>query len=138
MEGEWCKGGREDELRLCGYWDEPERAPHRRVCCGISLYYILFLVRRAVNHFRLLFCAFLRHSLNSKTIHKLLVLNSARRHQLSSNSKDGDHSWTYLFNGWNDRCYRMARFHLSMPLFVLPLTVEVTRHMDRPLQWPHR
>ena len=36
---------------------------------------------------------------NSKTIHKLLVLNSARRHQPSSNSKDGDHSWTYLFNG---------------------------------------
>ena len=31
---------------------------------------------------------------NSKTIHKLLVLKS-------SNSKDGtgDHSWTYLFNG---------------------------------------
>ena len=76
---------------------------------------------------------------NSKTIHKLLVLNLARRHQLSSNSKDGDHSWTYLFNGWNDRCYRMAkRFHLSMPLFVLPLTVEVTGYMDRPLQWPHR
>jgi len=30
------------------------------------------------------------------------------------------------------------RFHLSMPLFALPLTVEVTCHMDRPLQWPHR
>jgi len=36
---------------------------------------------------------------NSKTIHKLLVLNSARRHQPSSNSKNGNHSWTYLFNG---------------------------------------
>jgi len=36
---------------------------------------------------------------------------------------------TYVFNGSNDRCYRMAkRFHLSMPLFVLPLTVEVTRN----------
>ena len=25
-----------------------------------------------------------------------------------------------------------------MPLFVLPLIVEVARYMDRPLQWPHR
>ena len=39
------------------YWGEPERAPHRRVCCGICLYYILlFLVRRAVSHLQLLFC----------------------------------------------------------------------------------
>jgi len=30
------------------------------------------------------------------------------------------------------------RFRQLMPLFVLPLTVEVTRHMDQPLQWPHR
>ena len=29
------------------------------------------------------------------------------------------------------------RFHLSMPLFVLPLTVEVNM-MYRPLQWAHR
>ena len=26
---------------------------------------------------------------------------------------------------------------LSMPLFALPLTVQVTHHMDQPLQWPH-
>jgi len=36
---------------------------------------------------------------NSKTVHKLLILNPARRHQPSRNSKDGEHSWTYLFNG---------------------------------------
>jgi len=29
-------------------------------------------------------------------------------------------------------------FHLLMLLFVLPLTVEVIRHMDQPLQWPHQ
>ena len=107
----------------------------------LYIYIYIYIIRRAVSHFRLLFCAFLRHSLIQKLFinysysTKLLVLNSARRNQLSSNSKDGDHSWTYLFNGWNDSCYRMAkRFHLSMPLFVLPLTVEVTRYMDRPLQ----
>jgi len=65
-------------------WGEPERAPHRRVCCGISLYiymYIymyIYLVRRAVSHFRLLFCEFLRHSL----IQKLLINYSSRRHEL--------------------------------------------------------
>ena len=37
-------------------WGEPERAPHRRVCCGIFLYYILFLVRRAISHLQLIFC----------------------------------------------------------------------------------
>jgi len=30
------------------------------------------------------------------------------------------------------------RFYLLRLLFALPLAVEVTRHMDRPLQWPHR
>ena len=45
------------------YWGERERAPHRRVCCGICLYYRIYLVRRAVSHFRLLFGEFLRHSL---------------------------------------------------------------------------
>ena len=41
-------------------WGEPEQAPHRRVCCGISLYIYMYiyLVRRAVSHIRLLFCAF--------------------------------------------------------------------------------
>ena len=48
---------------LLYYWGEPERAPHRRVCCGISIYMYIYLVRRAVSHIRLLFCAFLRHSL---------------------------------------------------------------------------
>ena len=33
---------------------------------------------------------------------------------------------------------RAKMVHLLMPLFALPLTVEVSRHMDRPLQWPHR
>jgi len=42
----------------------------------------------------------------------------------------------YLLHG-----YHMAiRFRLSMPIFVLPLahSLEVTRHMDRPSEWPHR
>ena len=37
----------------------------------------------------------------SKTIHKLLVLSEKTPtvYLLDSNSKDGDHWWTYLFNG---------------------------------------
>ena len=81
-----------------------------------------YIVRRAVSHFQFLFCKFLRHSL----IQKVFTNYSARRHKplylLGGNSKDGDHSWTYLFNDYNDRGYPMAkRFHLSMPLFALSL-----------------
>ena len=70
----------------------------------------------------LLFCEFLHHSL----IQKLFTNYSARRHEppylLDGNGKDGDHSWTYLFNDYSDRGYPMAkRFHLSMPLFALSL-----------------
>jgi len=64
------------EKTLSAGTDVPERAPHRRVCCGVSLY--IYLVRRAVSHFRLLFCEFLRHSL----IQKLLINYSSRRHEL--------------------------------------------------------
>jgi len=61
---------------------------------------------------------------NSKTIHKLLSKKKRTIYLLDGNSKDRDHSWTYLFSGQNDRDYRMAkRFRLSMPLFALPLTV---------------
>jgi len=35
-------------------WGKPERAPHRRLCCGICLYYI-YIIRHAVSHFQLLF-----------------------------------------------------------------------------------
>ena len=70
---------------LFNYWGKPERAPHRRLCCGIFLYIIIilckyihiYIVRCAVNHFQLLFCEFLRHSL----IQKLSPTNSARRHE---------------------------------------------------------
>jgi len=68
-----------------------------------------------------------------------------RRHEppylLDGNSKDGDHLWTYLFltraigatpwqKGFICRCHCL-RCHYS------PLTVEVIRHMDQSLQWPH-
>ena len=83
------------------YWGEPERAPHRRVGCGICLYiyiiYIYIYISRTScrkSPTALILHAFLRH-FNSKTIHKLLVL----REKTPINSKDGDHSWTYLFNG---------------------------------------
>ena len=36
---------------------------------------------------------------NSKTIHKLLSEKTRTVYLLDGNSKDGDHSWTYLFNG---------------------------------------
>jgi len=36
---------------------------------------------------------------NSKTIHKLLSRKTWTICLLDGNSKDGDHLWTYLFNG---------------------------------------
>ena len=70
-------------------------------------YYILYISRTSCRK-ALILRAFLRHSLIQKlftnysywerrhqTIHKLLVL----REKTPINSKDGDHSWTYLFNG---------------------------------------
>ena len=44
-------------------WGERERAPHRRVQCEFSLFLYIYIVRRAVNHFLLVFCVFLRHAL---------------------------------------------------------------------------
>jgi len=56
-------------IYLCmNYWGEPERAPHRQVCCGNNIY----IVCRAVSHFRLLFCKFLRHLLTQKLITNIL------------------------------------------------------------------
>ena len=49
------------------YWGEPERAPHRRVCCEFSIYFFISIVRRAVNHFLLVFCVSLRHALIQTT-----------------------------------------------------------------------
>jgi len=104
-------------------WGEPERAHIDEFAVEfLSLYiciYILYIVRRAVSHFRLLFCAFLRHSLIHKTIHKLLVLNLARRHQPSSNSKDGDHLWTYLFNDVHEATIQTVH---NMPATLASLT----------------
>ena len=79
------------------YWGEPE--PHiDKFAVEFFYIYIYYIVRRAVSHFQLLFCKFLCHSL----IQKLFTNYSARRHELphllDGNSKDGDHSWTYLFN----------------------------------------
>ena len=59
---------------------------------------------------------------NSNTIHKLLSEKTRTVYLLDGNSKDGDHSWTYLFNGKRDRGYHMAkRFHPPMTIFALPL-----------------
>jgi len=88
-------------------WGEHERAPHRRLCCGICQYIYIYIVHRAVGHFQLLFCEFLHHS---------LIQNFSPTTQPEGNSKDGDHLWTtYSIT----RAIGMAkRFHLSMPLFV--------------------
>ena len=59
-------------------WGEPERAPHRRVCCEFSLFlyfYILYIVRRAVNHFLLVFCVSLHHAL-IQTTNELTIATS--------------------------------------------------------------
>jgi len=81
----------------------------------------------------------LHHSL----IQKLFTNYSARRHERFTSwlatarmetTRGPTYSMARVIGG-----YRMAkRFHLLMPLYVLPLTVGVTHHMDRPLQWQHR
>ena len=73
--------------RVCmrHYWGEPERALHKRVCCGnLSIHIVrrIYIVHRAVSHFRLLFCTFLHISVSQK----LFTNNSARRHKLSTSS----------------------------------------------------
>ena len=99
-----------------------------------------YFVRRAVSHFRILFCTFLHHLLIQKLFTNYFYSTQQEDiNHLATARTETTCGPTYVFNGSNDRCYRMAkRFHLSMPLFVLPLTVEVTLYMDRPLQWPHR
>jgi len=57
--------------------------------------YVVPYVRLTVNHLRLLFCAFLRHALIQKLFTKY---SRTIVYLLDGNSKDGDHSWTYLFN----------------------------------------
>ena len=103
----------------------------------VYIYIYICIIRRAVSHFWLLFCEFLHHSL----IQKLFTNYSARRHKppylLDGNSKDGDPGPTYSMTRaigatpWRKaficRC-NWLHCHYS------PLTVEVTRHMDRPLQ----
>ena len=129
-------------------WGEPERAPHRWVCCGICLYYYIYIriVRCAISHFWLLFCKFLRHSL----IKKLFTNNwpttqredtncrtSLKASARTETTRGPTYSMTRAIwaNQWQKgficQC-RCLRCHYS------PLTVEVTHHMDRPLQWLHR
>ena len=91
-----------------------------------------YFVRRAVSHFRILFCTFLHHLLIQKLFTNYFYSTQQEDiNHLATARTETTCGPTYVFNGSNDRCYRMAkRFHLSMPLFVLPLTVKVTRYMD--------
>ena len=55
--------------------------------------------------------------INSRTIrHELPYL-------LDGNSKDGDHSWTDLFNDWSDRGYPMAKQVSSINAIVCVATI---------------
>ena len=58
------------------------------ICCCCS-------VHLTVNHFRLLFCTFLRHLL----IQKLFTNSSEKTRPSTSLMATASHSWTYLFNG---------------------------------------
>ena len=90
----------------------------------------IYIICHAINHFWFLFCMFLHHSL----IQKLFTNYSVRRHELSTSSMVTARTETI-----GGPTYSMARaILLLMPLFALPFSVEVTRHMDQPLQWPHQ
>jgi len=64
----------------------------------VYIYYI-YIIHHVISHFQLLFQ---NRVLTSSLIQKLFTNYSARRHKLpyllDGNSKDGPHSWTYLFN----------------------------------------
>ena len=117
-------------------WGEPERVPHSRVCCGILCAYIC---HTSCCKSLPALCAFLHHSL----IHKLFTNYSVRRHEPSTSlmaiaRSETTREPTYSMARATGATHHMAkRLHLSMPLFALTLTVEVTCHMDQPLQWPH-
>ena len=105
---------------------------------ALYIYMYIYLVRRAVSHFRVLFCAFLRHSL----IQKLLT-----NYSYSTQREDTNRLATARTETTRRPTYSMARtigataWHLSMPLFVLPLTVELGLSLHGPtsmIQWPHR
>jgi len=101
-------------------------------------------VRLTVNHLRLLFWAFLHHSL----IQKLFTKYSEKTQTVIPRSSMA----TAGMETTRGPTYSMTRAIWATPWqegFICPchcllchyspLTVEVTRHMDRPLQqWPHR
>jgi len=62
-----------------GNWGKPEQTPHRRVCCGICLYLLLYIIYHTLCHKSLpaLVLGVLASFVTSKTIHQL-----ARRHEL--------------------------------------------------------
>ena len=61
--------------------------------------YILVLVLIKLKSVPALILQVLASFVNSKTIHKLLSKKAQTIYLLDGNSKDGDHLWTYLFNG---------------------------------------
>lgn len=85
------------------FWDEPERAPHEQVGCGISI-----CLCCAINHFQPVFFVFLYHAwVNSQ------VLKELKRRTINSLPpkrpwKGLDYSWTYLFRGYSSGSCHMA------------------------------
>ena len=57
-----------ERVKLTTNWGKPERAPHRRVCCGISLYIIYHMSCR--KSLPALILRVLVSFVNSKTIHQ--------------------------------------------------------------------
>jgi len=109
-------------------------------CCEICLYIYIYL--HAVSYFLHLFCAFLRHSLTQKLFTNVQHTQrdgtnchtSSMATARTKTTRGPTYSMTRAIGatpwqkGFTCRCHCC---HYS------PLTVEVTRHMDRPLQWPH-
>jgi len=106
-------------------------------------YYYICIVRRAISHFRLLFCEFLLHSLIQNYSPTTAQREDTNRctSSMATARTETTHGPTYSMTraigatrwqkGFICQCHCL-RCHYS------PLTVEVTRHMDWPLQWPHR
>ena len=64
----------EREARQQHDWGEPERAPHRRVCCGICVYIYIYMSRTSCRKsLPALILRDLASFVNSKTIYQLFI-----------------------------------------------------------------
>ena len=113
--------------------------PHGAVnAFAVFFYTCVWYVCHSVNCIRLNQATF--HKSLGSTCHDHIAIitftnYSAGSHEPSASTRGPTYSMTRATGA---TVWQKFSFHLLMPLFALPLTVEVTHHMPQPLQWLHR